>query len=447
MKTIKLLCILLLGFSAMAQNFTLIGERDFGTLFDWDVPRTSTTYTSQDGTIYAYVTESSQPRTNELIRYNEGSDSWENITNNTFLIDGNASVSHGTGMTDGSVYTITRSFSGSHFAHRIMPDGTIQEIGDLSSTDNANSFKISSGINPLTEEFYYIHSGSGVRAVRFDGTQWVQLPDAEAVNTSGVENVDMDFDELGNLYATYRGGDTSRVRVTMFDGTNWTNIYTSAVSANSPTIQVVSSTEIYLTLITNSNSTLEVFFYDGTSFSPFGSAISIPERDNSILRTSDGEVFLATESANGFYHFNVDDNDWEIIPNDIQDNSSISGTSPRLLESNGFIYNTFSNIIGVTTVRYNGDQVLSTNDAQTENNNLFAFPNPASNAISIGGASLVGQDLRVTIFDLNGREVVSKEVNSTNNTISVSQLATSSYIVVLENENNEILKRLHFVKR
>jgi len=227
MKTIITLIAFITSFTILAQNFTLVGERDLGSAFGWDIPSISNTYIDTNGNIFAYIREASQPRSNELIRYDATNDSWENLTNNTFAIPGGSSTTSGTGLPDGSILTVTRNFGEDHFAHRVMPDGSFEELGDLSNTNNEN-LKISTAINPITNEFYYFHAGSNnIRAARFDGTEWIQLPDIENVSSPSTGGIDMAFDELGNLYVTYRGGDTDRTRVAVFDGVEWTNIFTN----------------------------------------------------------------------------------------------------------------------------------------------------------------------------------------------------------------------------
>jgi hypothetical protein len=67
------------------------------------------------------------------------------------------------------------------------------------------------------------------------------------------------------------------------------------------------------------------------------------------------------------------------------------------------------------------------------------FPNPATDILSIQFNDT--SELKVTLFDLLGRKVISKVLDSNNSDIDVSTLASGTYIVQMQNENNEKISK------
>jgi subtilisin-like proprotein convertase family protein len=70
---------------------------------------------------------------------------------------------------------------------------------------------------------------------------------------------------------------------------------------------------------------------------------------------------------------------------------------------------------------------------------IIMFPNPATDILSIQFDDT--SELKVTLFDLLGRKVISKVLDSNNSDIDVSTLASGTYIVQMQNENNEKISK------
>jgi hypothetical protein len=437
MKTYNIFLLIFTSLALQAQNFELVGNRNINEEFNWDVPFVSENYIDDNGFIYIYINEASQPRSNELIRYDEVNNTWLNLTNNSFIVPGVASTTHGVGQSDGSIFTVTSSFDGNHYAFQLFPDGTFTGLGNPANTNNENA-KIATAINPLNDELYYLHAGlDRVRVQRYDGKQWLELPDIEQVSSGGTEGIDLAFDELGNLYATYHGNNNLSARVAMFDGTQWTNIFTSPGEGFEPSFHVVSSSEIYLSL-SGPGINIQVYKYDGTAFTAIGNTIPATYSGSNILKASNGDLFLATGEENGFYRFDDNGNDWEAISNDISDGLAVSGFRPELLEANGFIYSTFTDVVGITTVRFT-ESILSITTVEENNQSFVLYPNPASENISIQFREDV-QIQMINVYSALGELITTTKDSS----ISVSNLSEGMYFVEVITDKGISCKR--FVK-
>jgi hypothetical protein len=67
------------------------------------------------------------------------------------------------------------------------------------------------------------------------------------------------------------------------------------------------------------------------------------------------------------------------------------------------------------------------------------YPNPATQKLSIqiGDTS----ELKVMLFDLLGRKVLSKVLYKNNSDIDVSNLAAGTYIVQMQNDSNKTISK------
>ncbi len=443
MKKIKLF-FTFLAFTSLSftQNFNLVGERNINSNSNWDIPVAQEMYTDEEGNIYTYLTEASRPNSNELIRYNSNTNSWDNLTNNTFTIPNGSCGSTGVGQIDGSIFTVTISCSGGRFqyVHKLSPDGTFEDIGNPANTNSQGSH-LAMAINPVNKELYYASAGlDRVRVQKYSQGQWIELPDVDNTSVSSVYGIDMDFDELGNPYVAYRSNNTNEGKVAVFDGNEWTNIFTSPGEGYHPNILVKSSTEVYLSLsIENIN--IQTYFYDGKTFEPIGTPVIVTENFGSsdILKASDGNLYLATYDDNGLYVFDRDIDNWKALDNNIEDNLSISGFVARLFEHDGFIYNTFTDSRSITTVRYELSGTLSTNNEDISANNFSIYPNPVDGLLTIQNIN-TSKNIKLTIYDLTGKVVLLNEHKTMSEeqelTINTSSLSPGAYLLKIKDEDN-----------
>ncbi|UZO80706.1 DUF5060 domain-containing protein [Aquimarina sp. ERC-38] len=84
------------------------------------------------------------------------------------------------------------------------------------------------------------------------------------------------------------------------------------------------------------------------------------------------------------------------------------------------------------------DCVLSTNDFDLGSNQINIYPNPAANVLTINNLK---KSTKVSVYDLYGRKIFNDiAVDASNNTIDISELPSSMYLLVFDND--QILKFL-----
>lgn len=88
------------------------------------------------------------------------------------------------------------------------------------------------------------------------------------------------------------------------------------------------------------------------------------------------------------------------------------------------------------------DTILG-NEDRLDFSSLTMYPNPAERTVTIGNPQSIAID-KVSIYDVQGRLVFSKNTNgeSGNQTINVSDLSSAVYMVVIESDGNQTVKRL-----
>ncbi len=86
--------------------------------------------------------------------------------------------------------------------------------------------------------------------------------------------------------------------------------------------------------------------------------------------------------------------------------------------------------------------VLST--ASLESKQVIMYPNPATDIVSLRFDDL--SKLKVTIYDVIGREILSKLLEKSNKNIDISSLGSGTYIVQITNKNNEKITKKLIIK-
>jgi len=321
-------------------------------------------YFDSSGTLYNYINEASQPRSNELVRYNAATNNWTNLTNDSFSVPNGSGNTGGIPMADGSIVTITNSFGGpnaQHYAYTIFPNGTATPF-PTHPFPVANNAGIS--IFPVQApngDIYYSHNVINVDVGKWDGTQWTELPEVTTGTFGGSSGIGVD--ENGDVYVVHTDNTTGyRARLVKFDQANntWNQVFLSPETGlEESEIYVVSSSEIYIYY--SSNTQLYVTRFDGTGIIPITTTMGNPVpgqgtflRPGAMLKSSVGDVYLAnyTNSGNGFYKYNTGADNWDIVPNDIADGGLIVGYHPTLTEKDGCIYVSGNENNGITTVKY-----------------------------------------------------------------------------------------------
>ena len=83
--------------------------------------------------------------------------------------------------------------------------------------------------------------------------------------------------------------------------------------------------------------------------------------------------------------------------------------------------------------------LLNTNDLEN-NLGLSIYPNPTSGIVSIKSKQLVNAN--VTVYDLNGRVLLSTNINGTSSEINMSNLASGMYLFKVQAGNSAFTKRI-----
>ena len=152
-------------------------------------------------------------------------------------------------------------------------------------------------------------------------------------------------------------------------------------------------------------------------------------------------VFVSTQFYIGweqFSAFNLNvgvDLDYRYF-NDNQPNPNLYFNAARQWEN--------SKIVGTPLIRavFGSDATLSRNDVWVENE-MPLYPNPASNFIQLDFNKTANGQL--SVFNLQGKEVCSNQMNQQQVQIDLSTYQSGMYLIRFENENgNQLVKR--FVK-
>jgi hypothetical protein len=78
-------------------------------------------------------------------------------------------------------------------------------------------------------------------------------------------------------------------------------------------------------------------------------------------------------------------------------------------------------------------------------NTISIFPNPASTSIRIKNTSGV-KNVKVQIFNLNGQNVLERQLFSEESSIDVANLTPSQYSIIISDYQNEIINHYKLIK-
>ena len=91
--------------------------------------------------------------------------------------------------------------------------------------------------------------------------------------------------------------------------------------------------------------------------------------------------------------------------------------------------------------------MLSTN--QFSNNlSVNLYPNPASKELNVSLRNLNSfENVKVEMFNVLGKKMLSKEISSTNTSINISELNNGIYMLRIINNNGELLLNKKVLKQ
>lgn len=79
-------------------------------------------------------------------------------------------------------------------------------------------------------------------------------------------------------------------------------------------------------------------------------------------------------------------------------------------------------------------------------NSVIIFPSPAHNQLNVHVDLKRKTEMNYSVYDLNGRKVLSQSMNSEKELIDISSLAKGNYILKLSDDNNNSLYSKNFIK-
>ena len=83
-----------------------------------------------------------------------------------------------------------------------------------------------------------------------------------------------------------------------------------------------------------------------------------------------------------------------------------------------------------------GTIVLSTKSIENKENNYSIFPNPARDIITV--SSLTSKNAKITVYDLNGRAVITTSINGNQKEIEVNQISRGIYLMKIVGSDKTI---------
>lgn len=125
------------------------------------------------------------------------------------------------------------------------------------------------------------------------------------------------------------------------------------------------------------------------------------------------------------------------LADDVPNNGSATVISPNLDTTTGRVMVVAADniFLDVNNGNISIEEVLSVDDISSGLNNLRLYPNPTNGVVFVDMVQF--NNLDVVVFDLLGREVVSKSITNNDNSINMTNLSTGAYIVQFTTENNE----------
>ena len=156
---------------------------------------------------------------------------------------------------------------------------------------------------------------------------------------------------------------------------------------------------------------------------------------NPLTDNGDG-TWSATMSLNEkMYQYKITINDWA----EQEDFNAFTNGNQHIAASDGG-KNRYVQLSSDMTVQmtWNNSESTTLSVSEFSNSSFYLYPNPATSSVSINSISKVE---KVTIFDMNGKEVFKKDINSSGFDLNLS-LHSGMYLVRIDTDVNSGYKRL-----
>ena len=102
---------------------------------------------------------------------------------------------------------------------------------------------------------------------------------------------------------------------------------------------------------------------------------------------------------------------------------------------------------GIDNVSINGTATIATSIKENKKTDLIVYPNPSANGLFTFDLGAVTGKTIITVYDIIGNEILSKEINSGNKqTIDLSNQANGSYFIKIKNNNSISTRKIIICK-
>ncbi|HSH67963.1 MAG TPA: T9SS type A sorting domain-containing protein [Bacteroidia bacterium] len=89
--------------------------------------------------------------------------------------------------------------------------------------------------------------------------------------------------------------------------------------------------------------------------------------------------------------------------------------------------------------------VTSLNDEQNKNLSLFVYPNPTTESVTLKVNDIDKNELVYQLFDMNGKEIKSEKINTSETNISMKNVPSAVYFIKVIT-NNKVIKMFKIIK-
>ena len=94
------------------------------------------------------------------------------------------------------------------------------------------------------------------------------------------------------------------------------------------------------------------------------------------------------------------------------------------------------------------EEVVLSNEDFTFEVNVAAYPNPVTNYLHLSFKDMVGENFKISVYDLNGKQMFHKELenSSATETLNFSAYSTGTYFLNIKQNSTEKTKTIKIIK-
>ena len=330
---------------------------------------------------------------------------------------------------------------------------------------NGTIFRISMDIDKITNQpvvAYRDNSSDKLSIQTFDGTNWGYYNFGQDISIGSASLIDIYAGEhFGLIYVAYADaakGDSAVSRWTNYTAMNWYYDSNDTIASNGPVLNIeIDAADVYPAIgYINSNDN-KVYYnrLSGAGWDEYAEAIGTADfyTDIAIVRTN---WIPSNSSSAAYFAFSDTDEIYDPTTKKVTDgnfNTVVANTDN--IDVPGFTSGSPSNVtfgfdqndslylaMGHLTAKVFVLRAISQAGIQTNDATDFTiYPNPATNQFSIHTNELESGS-RLNILNLAGQVVLTQVIQNKNQTIDVSELTKGTYMIQLNSEKLQTVKKL-----